>query len=119
MKETDFSRRQFGVIAGGLAGGLLLPFSDARGAAPSAQQVADRIRTGAGTGWKELGIDGLRAGDPGMTVTGIATTALATVDVMKQAKKAGLNLIVTFEPVYFNRTDHTAPPPSANPQAGG
>jgi putative NIF3 family GTP cyclohydrolase 1 type 2 len=113
-KETNLSRRHFGLIAGGLAGGILTPLS---GAGITAQEVADRIRKSAGADWKEPGIDGLRAGDSAIAVTGVATTALATVEVMKQATKAGLNLIVTFEPVYFGRTDMAAPP--ANPAAQG
>lgn len=51
--------------------------------------------------------DLLVAGDPDMPVTGIATTFMATVDVIRQAAGIGANLIITHEPTYFTGADKT------------
>jgi putative NIF3 family GTP cyclohydrolase 1 type 2 len=48
-------------------------------------------------------------------VTGIATTAMATLDVLKQAVKANANLVLTYEPTFYGRADGRAP---AAPGAG-
>jgi putative NIF3 family GTP cyclohydrolase 1 type 2 len=42
-------------------------------------------------------------------VKGIATTAMATLDVLKQAAKANANLILTYEPTFYGRADGRAP----------
>jgi len=41
-------------------------------------------------------------------VTGIVTTFMATVDVIKEAVRIGANLIITHEPTYFNGRDQEA-----------
>jgi putative NIF3 family GTP cyclohydrolase 1 type 2 len=61
--------------------------------------------------WPDNGPDGFKAGDPDAPVRGVATTAMATMEVLKSASKAGLNLIVTYEPTFFGRQDGPAPPP--------
>jgi putative NIF3 family GTP cyclohydrolase 1 type 2 len=38
-------------------------------------------------------------------VTGIVTTSLATIDVMRRAVKAGANLIITAGPTFYSRAD--------------
>ena len=55
----------------------------------TAQAVAERLKSALGGEWPATGIDGFKAGDPNTTVKGIATTAMATMDVLKQAAKAG------------------------------
>lgn len=54
-------------------------------------------------------VDGLTAGNESLRVTGVATTAMATVDVIRRAAAAGLNLVITSEPTFFSRTDQPAP----------
>jgi putative NIF3 family GTP cyclohydrolase 1 type 2 len=39
-------------------------------------------------------------------VTGVTTTFMATVDVIRQTIKMGCNLIITHEPLYFKGLDH-------------
>ena len=34
---------------------------------------------------------------------GIATTAMATLDVLKRAAKANANLVLTYEPTFYSR----------------
>jgi putative NIF3 family GTP cyclohydrolase 1 type 2 len=58
-----------------------------------------------GGDWPSTGPDGLKAGDPLTVVKGIATTAMATMDVLKQAVKTNANLILTYEPTFYARAD--------------
>jgi putative NIF3 family GTP cyclohydrolase 1 type 2 len=41
-------------------------------------------------------------------VTGIATTFLDTMDVLREANRRGLNLVITHEPTFYNHRDNTA-----------
>jgi putative NIF3 family GTP cyclohydrolase 1 type 2 len=50
--------------------------------------------------------DQLLAGNWEQQVTGVATTFMATVDVIRQAIKTGCNLIITHEPTYFTGSDN-------------
>jgi putative NIF3 family GTP cyclohydrolase 1 type 2 len=107
------NRRSFTLLAGSAA----IPL---RGAAvPTAQDVVRRIQTSLGGEWPSSGPDGFKAGDPGTPVKGIATTAMATVDVLKQALKAGMNLVITYEPTFFGRQDGAAPQAGAGRGPGG
>jgi putative NIF3 family GTP cyclohydrolase 1 type 2 len=78
-------------------------------AAPTAQEVVDRIKQKIGIEWKADGVDTFKAGDPMTPVTGIATSAMATLDVLKQAVKAGANLVITCEPTFYSRSDAAVP----------
>lgn len=109
MTSTDVSRRRFTLLAGGLAASRI-PLCGAT--EPSANDVVKQIRESLGGDWPETGLDGFKAGSPDTVVTGIATTAMSTMDVLRQASKAGLNLIVTHEPTFFGIRDG-APPPAA------
>lgn len=53
-------------------------------------------------------VDVFKTGNPGQTVTGIATTFLATYAVIEQAAQLGANLIITHEPVFYAHRDETA-----------
>jgi hypothetical protein len=53
-------------------------------------------------------IDTIKAGDPTTPVTGIATTFLDTMDVLRQASSHGTNLVITHEPTFYNHLDDTA-----------
>jgi putative NIF3 family GTP cyclohydrolase 1 type 2 len=52
-------------------------------------------------------VDTLKAGDPATPVTGIATTFLDTMEVLKEANRRGLNLVITHEPTFYNHRDNT------------
>ena len=81
-----------------------------RGAGPlTAEAVARRIQTELGGEWPETGADGFKAGEPSTAVTGIATTAMATIDVLKQAAKANANLVLTYEPTFYGHADGRTP----------
>jgi len=46
--------------------------------------------------------------DPGVQVTGIATTFTATMEVLKKAVDNNINFIVTHEPTFYNHLDETS-----------
>lgn len=52
-------------------------------------------------------VDTLKGGDPSTPVTGICTTFLDTMDVLREAVKRGDNLIITHEPTFYNHRDET------------
>lgn len=106
---TQVSRRAFVALAA--AGTPLALSRPATGAAVSAQDVVDRIRKGLGVEWKPETIDTFKAGDPAAAATGIVTTAMATLDVLQRAVKAGANMVITCEPTFYSRADTTTPPP--------
>jgi len=107
MNSPQVSRRRFAWVAGSLAAGCA-PLS---GAAESAHDLVTQIRERLGGDWPETGLDGFKAGDPATAVRGIATTAIATMDVLRQASKAGLNLIISHEPTFYGVRDGASPPP--------
>jgi putative NIF3 family GTP cyclohydrolase 1 type 2 len=53
-------------------------------------------------------VDTIKAGDPSAAVTGIATTFLDTMDVLREASRRGANLVITHEPTFYNHRDDTA-----------
>src|SRR5580704_16276022 len=103
--RAPISRRRFALLAG-TAG--IVPLN-LKGAAPlTAEAVVQRIKAELGGDWPATGPDGFKAGDPSTVVRGIATTAMATMDVLKQAVKANANLILTYEPTFYARADAAA-----------
>jgi putative NIF3 family GTP cyclohydrolase 1 type 2 len=102
MEEIDVSRRRFTFLAGTLAASQI---SLQGASALTAQNVVERMQASLGGEWPETGLDGFKAGDPAVLVKGIATTAMATMDVLKRASKAGTNLVITYEPTFFGRQD--------------
>ena len=78
----------------------------------TAEGVVRRIQAELGGEWPQTGADGFKAGDPSIVVKGIATTAMATLDVLKQAVKANANLVLTYEPTFYGLADGGGPTPS-------
>ena len=109
---TRVSRRAF--VRLGAAGAAAAPWvlePAAVGAATvTAQDIVDRVRKAVGVEWKAGTVDTFKAGDPSTPITGIVTTSLATIDVMRRAVKAGANMIVTAGPTFYSRTDSPTPP---------
>jgi putative NIF3 family GTP cyclohydrolase 1 type 2 len=52
-------------------------------------------------------VDTIKVGDPSTVVTGITTTFLDTMDVLRESVKRGNNLIITHEPTFYNHRDDT------------
>jgi putative NIF3 family GTP cyclohydrolase 1 type 2 len=53
-------------------------------------------------------VDTVKAGNPTTPVTGIVTTFLDTMEVLKEANRRGLNLVITHEPTFYNHRDDTS-----------
>ncbi len=73
----------------------------------TALQLVDRIRARAGMPSAEgaAGVDEIVAGDPLTAITGIATTAVASLDCLKAAAASGRNLVVSLDPVFWSDND--------------
>jgi putative NIF3 family GTP cyclohydrolase 1 type 2 len=73
----------------------------------TASEVVDRIRQQVTCDWREETVDTYKSGQVTTRVTGIATTFLATMDVLRRAQAQGLNMVVTHEPTFYNHLDNT------------
>jgi putative NIF3 family GTP cyclohydrolase 1 type 2 len=91
-----FSRRTFLFAGAGLA------LADT---APSAGQIIERIKQNVGVPWRTETVDRFVAGDGEIAVKGIATTMMATLDVLQRAAAAGKNLVITHEPTFWLHQD--------------
>ena len=85
----------------------LLPVS-AADTTITARQVIERIQRHVGIPWEGQTVDTFKAGNPDERVTGIATTMMATFDVLQRAAASGKNLIITHEPTFYGHQDQTA-----------
>jgi putative NIF3 family GTP cyclohydrolase 1 type 2 len=77
----------------------------------TAREIVARIRqtlAADGIAWREQTVDTFKAGSPDEQVRGIATTGMATFDVLRRAAAAGRNLVITHEPTFYNHLDQTA-----------
>ena len=77
----------------------------------TAQEIVTRIRqrlADQGIPWRPETVDTFKAGNPQTSVSGIATTGMATFSVLKRAAKAGRNFVITHEPTFYNHLDQAA-----------
>ena len=68
----------------------------------TARQVIERIQKNVGVPWRDSTVDTFKAGNPDTPVKGIATTMVATLDLLKRAATAGRNLIIVHEPTFYS-----------------
>ncbi len=74
----------------------------------TAREVVQLIKKNAVTPWNERSArDTFKAGNPDVTVRGIATTMMVTFDMLKRANAAGLNMVMTHEDTFWNDPDDT------------
>lgn len=92
------NRRQFAAVAAGA-----LTAARAQTAPLTARHIVDRIRqkltsppVAASTR------DTFKCGDPDTPVTGIASTFMATLDVLQRSHKAGMNFVISHEPTFWH-----------------
>jgi putative NIF3 family GTP cyclohydrolase 1 type 2 len=71
----------------------------------TALQLVERIRAKSAAPASVDMEDYIIAGDPTTAATGIATTAIATLDCLQKAAAGGKNLIVTLEPMFWADND--------------
>ena len=75
----------------------------------TAGEIIDRIKANLGVPWRDATYrDTFKFGGPETEVTGIATTAFCTFDVVRRAAKAGLNMVIPHEVTYWNDRDDTS-----------
>src|SRR5580692_8386642 len=99
----QLSRRRFARLAGTAA--LAAPQLTGQQAPLTVQQAIERIQKYVGVLWRPDSLDTIKAGDSSTALTGIATTAMATMDVLTRASKEKANLVMTLEPAFFGRLD--------------
>lgn len=108
---TRLSRREFTALTASTIAAPLGWTQAVAAAAPiPASDVIDRIRKNVGVEWQAETVDTIKAGDPATTVSGVVTTAMATMGVLRQAVDDGANLIITCEPTFYGRSDGRQPP---------
>ena len=73
----------------------------------TAGEIVKRIQQETQIQWMKRTVDTYKSGDSTTRITGIATTFLPTLDILKEAHDKGLNLIITHEPTYYNHLDQT------------
>jgi hypothetical protein len=74
----------------------------------TAREVVELIKKNATVPWNERSPrDTFKAGNPDVTVKGIATTMMVTFDMLKRANAAGLNMVITHEDTFWNDPDNT------------
>ncbi len=77
----------------------------AAGPAMTANEVVEKIKAGVGIPWRAETVDKIVGGSGLVTVKGVATTMMATLDVVQRAAAAGKNLIITHEPTFYTHLD--------------
>ena len=74
-----------------------------------AGEIIDRIKKNLGAPWRDATYrDTFKTGGADTEVTGIATTAFVTLDVIRKASAAGLNMIIPHEDTFWNDRDDQA-----------
>ena len=113
---TQLTRREFAALA---AVAAVSPFAGAQAPVPQPQARAgaltagalfERIKARLDITWKADTVDGLKAGDAATPVTGIVTTALPTITVLRRAVALGANVVIASQPAFFARSDARTPP---------
>ena len=80
--------------------------ASAQDGALTARQIVDRIQKNVGIPWREQTVDNFKDGsNPDVPVTGVATTMVATFELLHRAVEAKRNLIIVHEPIYYSNTD--------------
>jgi putative NIF3 family GTP cyclohydrolase 1 type 2 len=113
MKSASSGRREFLKVAGGAAAMSMSGLPGQAGPAavdgtPTIQQVIDLIISKCSTRPIARTVDTVKTGDPAQKVKAIATTFLATREVIERAVQAGANFIIAHEPTFYNHLDNVS-----------
>jgi putative NIF3 family GTP cyclohydrolase 1 type 2 len=98
MDQFNLSRRGLLFAGAGLALGA---------PTPTAGRIIDQIKQNVGVPWRAETVDRIVAGHAETPVKGIATTMMATLDVIQRAAAAGKNMVITHEPTFCLHQDTT------------
>ncbi len=96
------SRRTFLL---GSMGVVASQITQAQAATITAGQIIERIKANVGIPWRAQTVDNIIAGTAETPVKGIATTMMATMDVIQRAAAAGKNMVITHESTFFSHQD--------------
>jgi putative NIF3 family GTP cyclohydrolase 1 type 2 len=101
-------RLQRRALLSGAVGLVAARAVQAQAATLTARQVIETIQQHVGIPWREITVDTVKAGSPDATVKGIATTMVATLDLLKRASAAGRNMIIVHEPTFYSSDSNEA-----------
>jgi putative NIF3 family GTP cyclohydrolase 1 type 2 len=104
MSSAQWSRRDF-LLAGAAIPALAYTPASTISQKLTAGQVIDRIKAKVGVPWRTQTVDNIIAGTADTPVRGIATTMMATLDVLQRANAAGRNMVITHESTFFSHQD--------------
>ena len=105
MAPAPRSRREFLWTAASAMAVATAPRLSAARPDLTAAELTARIRERVGVAWRTPSVDGFKAGSPEALVSGIATTVVATVDVLRRAAGAGHNLVIAQEPTFYTAAE--------------
>ncbi|HEY9436514.1 MAG TPA: Nif3-like dinuclear metal center hexameric protein [Blastocatellia bacterium] len=105
MTAHSTSRRAFLLASMGLAAARIARPQAAQ--TLTAGQVIERIKANVGIPWRAQTVDNIIAGAAEAPVKGIATTMMATLDVVQRAAANGKNMVITHESTFFSHQDRT------------
>ena len=93
----------------------LFPAFYAQAAPLTAREAIAKIVAANGVTLPADTVDTFKAGDPATPVTGVATTFMDSIKVLREAVAHGDNLIVTHEPTFYNHRDDQTLLPAGDP----
>jgi putative NIF3 family GTP cyclohydrolase 1 type 2 len=109
MRDIDCHMRRRLLSAGaGLALAGAASGAQAAITAPGPLRVAEviaRIRERVAIPWQEDTVDRIVAGTADLAISGIGTTMVASLDVLRRASAQGLNMVVAHEPTFWSHFD--------------
>jgi putative NIF3 family GTP cyclohydrolase 1 type 2 len=108
MSKNDIFRRKFLNVAGSGIGAafLLQPLGRSQSSQVTAGEVMERIKKNVAVPWRAITVDTIKGGgSPDTVVTGIATSFMATLDVLQRSVKAGKNMVIAHELTFWNNLD--------------
>jgi putative NIF3 family GTP cyclohydrolase 1 type 2 len=76
----------------------------------TAQQIVTRLQqrlATQGIQWRDQTVDTFKSGSPDTDVRGIATTGMATFDLLRRAAARDRNFVITHEPTFYSHQDQT------------
>src|SRR5262245_18491940 len=105
MTTHATSRRAFLLASMGLAAARITRPQAAQ--TLTAGHALERIKASVCIPWRAQTVDNIVAGAADTPVKGIATTMMATLDVVQRAAASGKNMVITHEATFLSHQDRT------------
>lgn len=103
----DISRREFVAASTAFLTHAAIGETGQSAVKLTAGEVIERIKKQVAVPWRDKTVDTLLTGSPDTPVRGIATTMMATLDVVESCVAQGKNMIVTHETPFYLHQDIT------------